>query len=268
MLRAALKLSALAGLAVSSPAQAKGIFDILAQTSEAAQPPDYVPYKHTVDVTVSGSKGDEVHEPLSAKLRIDPSQPPGERVTVLDRSSEARGEMEKALREMIEEIEDEDRSPAAQAQSFWCNAGGVVPSPDDFTLIEERPDLARLRPSPERMVSLFMQTGDRELDGKERSMAKKLSDRLEGEIVFDKPTGRMRSAAFNITRPMTVLLIAKIHDMKMEQGCSVAPNGHAYVSDFSMDVRVKALGQDITNVMELTVGDLEPITPAGTAQKG
>jgi hypothetical protein len=255
-------LSLAAVLGLSAPAYAENIFDILArkEATGAADIPQYVPYRHTVDVIVSGSKGDNIHAPLVAKLRIDPSRPAGERVTILEQSEDARGEMEKALREMIEEIEDADRTPAAQAQSFWCNAGGAVPTPEDFSVIEETDSLARLKPSPERMVSLFIQSGDRELDSKERSMAKKLSDRLEGEIVYDKPSGLIRSGAFNITRPMTVLLIAKIRQMEMVQKCSIAPNGHPYISSFSMDVGVTALGKKITNVMELTVGDLELIT--------
>lgn len=246
------------------PAQAEDIFDILARNDAVgrAAAPDFVPYRHTVDVVVSGSKGDDVHDPLIAKLRIDPSQPPGERVTVLEQTEDARGEMEKALREMIEEIEDEDRTPAAQAQSFWCNPAGATPNPEDFTVLEETDAMARLRPTAERMVSLFMQTGDRDLDRKERSMAKKLSDRLEGELVYHKPSGRIQEAAFHITRPMTVLLIAKIREMRMEQGCSIAPNGHPYVSRFSMDVQVTALGKNITNVMELSVSDLELIEAA------
>lgn len=262
-LKAISLISLVAVLGLSAPAQADDIFDILARKTATGevQPPAYVPYRHTVDVIVSGSKGDDVHEPLVAKLRIDPSQPAGERVSILEQSVDARGEMEKALREMIEEIEDEDRTPAAQAQSFWCNVGGSVPTADEFTVIEQTDTLARLQPMPERMVSLFMQTGDRELDRKERSMAKKLSDRLEGEIVFDKPSGHIRSGTFNITRPMTVLLVAKIRQMEMVQGCSLAPNGHPFVSSFSMDVGVTALGQKITNVMELTVGDLELIRP-------
>lgn len=257
-----LSLTALLGLA--APAQANDIFDILSlkAASGEAEPPAYVPYRHTVDVVVSGSKGDDVHAPLIAKLRIDPSLPAGERVTILAQTEDGRGEMEKALREMIDEIEDDDRTPAAQAQSFWCNPGGPVPTADDFTIIEQTDTMARLKPTPERMVSLFMQTGDRELDRKERSMAKKLSDRLEGELVYDKPSGKIRSGQFSITRPMTVLLIAKIRKMDMAQGCSLAPNGHPFVSRFSMDVGVTALGQKITNVMDLTVGELELITPS------
>lgn len=253
-----------ASLCLVTPVQAEDIFDILSRNDAIgrATPPDFVPYRHTVDVIVSGSKGDDIHEPLSAKLRIDPSLPAGERVSILERSGEARGEMEKALREMIEEIEDEDRTPTAQAQSFWCNPGGAVPTPDDFAIIEQTDRSARLQPTAERMVSLFMQTGDRELDRKERSMAKKLSDRLEGELVYAKPSGQIASARFSITRPMTVLMIAKIRKMEMEQGCSIAPNGHPYVSDFSMNVEVTALGKHITNVMELSVGDLELISPA------
>ncbi|MGB6230869.1 MAG: hypothetical protein WBF53_12190 [Litorimonas sp.] len=251
---------------LSSPAQAEDAFALFAaQSGPEARPPAHVPYRHTVEVTVSGSKGDTVHDPLTARLRIDPSRPAGERVTVLERGAEARGEMEKALREMIEEIEDPERTPAAQAQSFWCNAGGEPPTPADFAVVEDTDTHIALRPSAERMVSMFMQTGDRELDRKERSMAKKLSDRLEGHIVYGKPSGLIRSAHFNITRPMTVLMVAKIRQMKMDQTCSLAPNGHPYVSEFSMDVRVTALGSKISNVMELTVGDLEWIgdAPAG-----
>jgi hypothetical protein len=56
--------------------------------------------------------------------------------------------------------------------------------------------------------------------------------------------------------------------MKMEQRCSLAPNGHPYISSFSMDVGVTALGKQITNVMELTVGDLELIVNPQAPQTG
>lgn len=245
------------------PAVASEIFEITAENraSGATQTPASVPYIHTVDVRVSGRKGDKERRPLTAKLRIDPSQPEGSRVAIVERSEADSKDMEKALDDLIEQIEEND--PEDQADGFWCSArdSEAFPiTPENFTILSEEDGTTRLKPVPDRMVQLMMGEDDlRELDGRERGIAKKLVDRLEGELRLASQDGHMQGMQFEMTRPMTVMLIAKIKQMAMEVECERAPNGYPFVSRFSMYVEAGAFGQDMVNHMELRVGELTPV---------
>lgn len=250
-------------LLTALPAAASDIFDIAAQNraSGATQTPDTVPYIHTVDVIVSGRKGKKEQAPVTAKLRIDPSQAEGSRVTILSRSDADAEDMNTALEDLIEQIEENDQED--QADGFWCSArdsDAFAISPENFSILSEDNGTTRLKPNPDRMVQLMMGEDDiSELDGRERAIAKKLFDRLEGELRLNSEDGQMQGMSFEMTRPMTVMLIAKIKEMAMDVECERAPNGYPYVSRFFMHVEAGAFGQDMVNDMELRVGELTPI---------
>ncbi|MEM7728007.1 MAG: hypothetical protein AAF311_01900 [Pseudomonadota bacterium] len=256
-----LSASALALLA-AAPASAD-IFDIAAanRASGTTDTPTTVPYIHTVEATVSGRKGDTVKAPVTARLRIDPSRPEGERVTILSRSDSDAQEMDNALEDLIEQIEENDAED--QADGFWCSArdSDAFPiTPDNFTVIADEGGTTRLKPVPDRMVQLMMGEDDlSELGGRERAIAKKLIDRLDGELRLDSADGQMRGMSFEMTRPMSVMLIAKIKQMAVSVECDRAPNGYPFVSRFSMHVEAGAFGQDMVNDMELRVSELTPV---------
>lgn len=250
--------------------QASDIFEITAQNraSGATQTPSTVPYIHTVDVHVSGRKGDKVREPVTARLRIDPSQPEGSRVTLLSRSDADEEDMNNALEDLIEQIEDNDLED--QADGFWCSArdSEAFPiTPENFTVMSDADGTTRLQPTPDRMVQLMMGEDDlSELDGRERGIAKKLDDRLDGELRLDSADGHMQGMHFRMTRPMTVMLIAKIREMEMEVDCERAPNGYPFVSRFFMHVEAGAFGQNMVSDMELFVSELTPIGTKPTTE--
>lgn len=257
-----LACTALAAL-LSAPAFASDIFEIAAanRASGAMNAPKTVPYLHTVDVTVSGRKGDEVREPVTARLRIDPSQPQGSRVTILSRTNEDVKDMNKALEDVIEQIEENE--PEEQAEGFWCSArdSDEFPvTPENFTVLGEENGTTRLKPVPDRMVQLMMGEDDLDdLPGRERSIAKKMGDRLEGEIHLNSSNAQLQAMRFEITRPVTIMLIAKIKEMAMEVDCDPAPNGYPYVSRFFMHVEGGAFGFDMVSDVELHISDLTPI---------
>lgn len=258
-----LSCTAALSLLTTFPAFASDIFEITAQNraTGATHTPDSVPYIHTVDVRVSGSKGDKEREPVTAKLRIDPSQPEGSRVTILSMSQTDGKDIDNAIEELIEQIEENDLED--QTDGFWCSArdSDAFPiSPETFTIMAEREGVTHLKPVPERMVQLMMGEDDlSELDGRDRAIAKKMIDRLEGELRLDSSDGHMAGMSFEMTRPMKVMLIAKIQQMAMEVDCERAPNGYPFVSRFSMHVKAGAFGQNMVNDMELIVSDLTPI---------
>ncbi|MGB3455698.1 MAG: hypothetical protein WBG08_03555 [Litorimonas sp.] len=249
-------------LLMAAPASAD-IFEIAAanRASGATDTPATVPYIHTADVTVSGRKGDEVQDPVTARLRIDPSQPPGERVSVLSRSDADSEEMNTALADLIEQIEENDLED--QRDGFWCSArdrGDFAVTPANYAVIGESDGIVRLEPTPDRRVQLMMGEDDLdELDGQERGIAKRLADRLEGELHLDASDGQMRGMAFRMTRPLRVMLIAKVKAMDVAVECDRAPNGYPYVSRFSMHVTAGAFGRDMVNDMEIVVGELTPV---------
>lgn len=250
-----------AGLLVAMPASAADIFSI-AETNRAtgaSDTPATVPYVHTVDVDITETKGDKPAKRTVARLRIDPSQEPGSRVTVLER--ERSDGADKALDDLIEQIEQND--PEDQADGFWCSArdSAAFPvAPENYDLIEAGARTVRLRPKPDRMVQLMMGEDDlSELGGRERGIAKKLVDRLEGELHLSARDGLMEGMHFSLTRPMKVMMIAKIRQMDMGVACERAPNGYPFVSRFTMEVRAGAFGSEMHNLMELRVGELTPV---------
>ncbi len=253
-------LTALA-LLMAVPASAD-IFETAAtnRASGATDTPASVPYVHTATVTVSGREGDTVQAPVTARLRIDPSQPSGERVSVLSRSDSDAEEIDNAIADLIEQIEKNDLED--QRDGFWCSArdqGEFAVTPANYTVLGEADGIVRLEPTPDRRVQLMMGEDDLDdLDGQERGIAKRLADRLEGELHLDASDGQMRGMAFRMTEPLRVMLIAKVKEMDVAVECDRAPNGYPYVSRFSMHVTAGAFGRDMVNDMEIVVDDLTP----------
>ncbi|MEM9600833.1 MAG: hypothetical protein AAF926_07410, partial [Pseudomonadota bacterium] len=199
-----LLLCTVLAVAMVSTATASDIFEITAENrmSGATDTPDSVPYIHTVDVHVSGRKGDKEREPVTARLRIDPSQPEGSRVTILSRSDADEKDMNNALEDLIEQIEENDLED--QTDGFWCSARDSEAFPitsENFSITAEENGTTRLAPVPSRMVQLMMGEDDlSELGGRERGIAKKLDDRLEGELQLDSSDGHMQGMRFRMTR--------------------------------------------------------------------
>lgn len=249
-------------LGLSSPAFASDIFDILERNAADGEmsPPHFVPYRHTVDVRLVEAEGED-HEEIGARLRIDPSQPPGERVTVLSSTVPPDN---KGLAEFIEDIESEENSPAHQAENFWCHAarrkdGVERVTRADFTVLEETETMARLAPNEQAVAYLMTLAATGEASGSEKNMIRRLVKRLEADMTFDKPSGHLRQVRLNLIRPMRVMLVAKIKSMKMVQDCAMAPNGHPYAQSLYMHFGVSAFGEQAISDMYLNVSDLELI---------
>jgi len=245
---------------VSTPAQAEDIMSILERQQSQIDrplPPKYIPYSYTVSLDFTEIEGKKSSN-IKAVLRIDPSQPAGSRATIVTASDPEN----EGLEDFIKDIENPKVKPKSQAENFWC---GETESDDDvelsdFQVVSETETEATLRPNPGMMAEMMMQSDDEEgMSKRERKMAKKLAERIDGEFVLSKPDAKIKSFKMWMTRPMKVMTIAKIKEMNMTQNCVAAPNGFMRVSQMNMTTRGKALGSTFGQDMKIELSDLTPL---------
>ena len=209
----------------ATAAQAQDIRSILAQKADTTTriAPETIPYSYTLTVDVKERDGKDVSEG-QAVLRIDPTQPPGSRtqiVTASDLESEA-------LQNFLKEIEDEDNTMDKQASGFWCGSSDPKPrsafNPENFTVLAESDSEATLQPNAKNLATLLMDTSENG-DKDDRKMMKRLMKRIEGDVTLAKPSGELKGFNVRMTRPMTIMLVAKLKEMDVEQSCATPPIG-------------------------------------------
>ena len=247
-------------LLAASPAHAEDIMTILARQAEtpARLAPKTIDYIYTLTLDVKDRDGKDLSE-AQAVLRVDPSQPAGSRAQIIS-ASDAESE---ALQDFLKEIEDEDNTMTKQAEGFWCGDSeansDVEPdfNPEDFTVISEDASQAVLRPNLVKLAELLMQSDDN-ADKNGRKMMKKLMKRIEGEVTQAKPSGEMKGFSVRMTRPMTMMVVAKLKTMNVDQTCELAPNGHYRIATMKMNVEGKAMGSRFGQDIDMRISDLTP----------
>jgi hypothetical protein len=253
----ALALFALTSALVPS-AQAEDILSILQRQSETSLslPPETVPYSYTLTVDLTEIEGDDIRSG-NAVLRIDPSQPAGSRADILS----AEDPDSPALVDFLKEFESPKTDMAEMAEDFWCQSSSDADfDPSQFTVVSETETEAVLKPNAGTLTEMLMQSDDEDdMDKQERKMMKKLLDRIDGELILSKPDAQMKGFKVNMTRSMTLMIVAKIKSMEIEQDCAPAPNGHTYTSDFRFSIRGKALGTKFGQDMNMRISDLTPL---------
>lgn len=244
---------------IASTAHAEDIMSILASKAEtpARLAPETIAYSYTLTLDVKNRKGKDLTEG-QAVLRIDPTQAPGSRAQIIS-SSDADSE---ALQEFLEAIEDPDNTMAKQAEGFWCGSSEAQSqsdfAPEDFAIISEDETQAVLRPNLVKLAELLMQS-DANADKNGRKMMKKLMKRIDGDVTLSKPSGEMKGFTVRMTRPMTMMLVAKLKTMDVEQTCQLAPNGHYHIATMKMNVEGKAVGSRFGQNLDMKISELTPL---------
>jgi len=253
------------GLALSlpflaAPAQAEDILSILARNADspARLAPTTIDYTYTLTLDVQERDGKDLSEG-QAVLRVDPTQPPGSRAQILS-ASDANSE---ALQNFLKEVEDEDNTMAKQASGFWCGSSDADSRSDfdpvNFTVISENETQAILAPNPGKLAELMTRESDGNADKSDRKMMKKLMKRIEGEMTLSKPSGEIKGFSVRMTRPLTMMIVAKLKVMTVEQSCELAPNGHYRIGTMKLNVEGKAMGSRFGQVLDMRISDLTPI---------
>ena len=224
-----------------------------------AEPPAHVAYRYVIDVDALYGEGDKADTTATATIAVDATQPPGSRTTVLSRTDETK-KLRKIIDGVVEGIEDKDNTPERMSESFYCTLDAT-----GFDVKAEDAVHAVIRPDYDSMVAVMRK------DGTPKGMAKRLAERLDGEIVLAKPGLGITSSVFRMTRPMKVALVAKIHDMEISQACVPSPDGFMRSERFGMHSTVSMMGKDVRTRMDMRVRDLEAVplpVPGGTGAGG
>ena len=196
-------------------------------------------------------------ETLTAAIRVDPSQPPGERTDLLFMEGASDEEALDLIEEMRKEIEDEGNTPEKMAESFYCTL-----DPDVSHSIESETETeAILRPDPAALMQAMQGEDDDEMSKRDRKMMEKIAKRMVAEVRLDKPSGQLTSQSVRLTEPVTVMMIAKIKQMEFAQTCTQAPNGFMRSETFTMLTEAGALGESMESVIRFNLADLELIAP-------
>lgn len=256
MTRITLALLALSTTFVAAaPAQAEDILSILARTANTpSRPmPTTIPYSYTLSLDFTSIDGKDTEEG-QAVLRIDPSQPAGSRAQVVS-STDPESE---TLLDFLKDIENPENTMEKRVDSFWCGAMDKDPDFDqaDFEVVSETSTEAIIRPREGKLAELMMQTDGGPADKSERKMMKKMMERIDGQITLTKPDAEMKAFQVTMTRPLTMMVVAKLKVMDVEQSCALAPNGFYHMSQMKMNVEGKAMGSRFGQNMTLQVSDL------------
>lgn len=252
---------------LAAPAQAEDILSILERKAEMPDrfAPETIDYVYTLTLDIKSREGKDLSE-AQAVLRVDPTQPPGARAKIIS-ASDAESE---ALQDFLKEVEDPDNTMTKQADGFWCGesraasdtesdeAPGIADDPSLLTVLSETETEAVLRPDMPKLAQLLMQS-DENAEKNGRKMMKKLMKRIEGEVTLSKPSGDMKGFSVRMTRPMTMMIVAKLNVMNVDQVCELAPNGHYRIGTLKMNVEGKAVGSRFGQVLDMRITDLTPI---------
>jgi len=259
-----MKHLSLTGLILALPllpaaAQAEDILSIMARNAEM-QPrvaPETIDYSYTLTLDVKERDGKELHEG-QAVLRIDPTRPPGSRAQIISASDPEN----EALQNFLKEVEDEDNTLKKQAEGFWCGSNDAASNsdfdPENYIVVSENAAQAVLKPTPAALAELLLQS-DENAEDNGRKMMKKLVKRIDGNVTLSKPSGEMKGFSVKMTRPMTMMLVAKLKVMDVSQSCTLAPNGHYRIDRFKMNVEGKALGSRFGQELDMQISDLVPL---------
>jgi len=253
-----------APLTIAAPAQAQAqsndILSILARQTETPgrAEPTTIDYSYTMNLDIKSFEGDKSSE-VQAVLRVDPTQPGGSRAQVIS----ANDPENESFVEFLKEIEDPEKTMAEQADGFWCGVmdGDAEFNPDDFQVISETETEAIIKPKPGTLTKFLMQSDseDEEMGKQERKMAKKLLKRIDGQMTLSKPQAELRNFQVKMTEPMSMMLVAKLKVMDVEQDCALAPNGFYHMSTMNMNVEGKALGKKFGQKMDIRITELTPL---------
>jgi len=252
---ALLALSSAFGVCAS--AQAEDILSILARSADApARPtPTSIPYSYTLSLDYTAVDGKDIEEG-QAVLRIDPAQPAGSRARLVS----ATDPEAETLVDFLTDIEDPENTIEKRADTFWCGTlqDDTDFDPTDFDVVSETSTQAILRPREGMLAELMMQSDDN-ADKNGRKMKKKLMERIDGQITLTKPDANVTGFKVTMTRPLTMMIVAKLKSMEVEQNCTLAPNGHYHLSEMKMQVDGKAMGSRFGQDMTIRVTDLTPL---------
>jgi len=230
-------------------------FKSLIQEIDEMEMPDTIPYSFLMTVKMDNIKGKDEIETTIGQYRFTPSAEPGARVSIVGDGWE---DMPKEMRQELQKSNLET-SEAEFAEEFWCTGDQKthrILTSDEASVIREDAGEAVVALSPDAIADILTNPNE---DREERTMPKKIRKRMLAELTFSKPDLRLKQSRFWLSKPTTVKLIAKMHNMDFQETCALAPNGLPYVQENKTIIAGKAMGKSFGATVTLTVSDLQPV---------
>jgi len=170
---------------------------------------------------------------LAVTGKVDPSAAQGERITVYtpDRADWPEGFSDELAQ--MDEATDGD---------IWCK---------DFVEMVP-PDAKKTSETAETVTYSFNPVPDKEADGPERKLMKK----LEADITLAKEDGAVLSYSAVLPKPFKPAMVVKINTFSMAATCERAPDGRTYSKQFDFEIDGSAMMQDFSERTSRTITEL------------
>lgn len=206
----------------------QGAMPMLLQS--ALRPPSASAQLYAYDF-VSVNKG---KEPSTIRGRIDPSQPEGKRVTILE-----------AIGEKVDAKKIDKRMEKNADGDIWCDrmSGGAVGPVQELGARDGG-----------RVFSFIPRAKD-----DAETEEKKLYEQLTAEVLVDETTQTVRRFTARLREPWKPAVIARLDAMTMNAECALAPNGRAYMLKSITTVSGSALGSDFQSEFTQTISNLREV---------
>lgn len=224
-------LTLIPALALALPASAQFWPEPLRTAADA--PETRPAYAYDLMIEVAGQ---------TARARIDPSAPEGERLTVLSPPESERGEK---LNELVMNIANNLDGQIGCARMLDMVPGSVE-------LLSEDEEAATYGFTPQPLP---------EMDGQQR----KLMTRLEGQITVSKSQPDVLAYSMTLPKPYKPAIVAKIDTFQMEVSCAPGPEGRQISARRVMEISGSALGNPFGDREVYTISNAVRVDAPETA---
>lgn len=175
---------------------------------------------------------------FTAKGKIDPSQPEGQRIQVTDPDP---AEWSDDFRDGLKELDAETDG------DIWCTDFAEM-VPENAALADENDESA---------VYTFTPRPEADADKNEH----KLMKQLDASVTLDKSDGSVLAINMRLPKPFKPAMVAKINAFEMTATCARAPDGRTFVESFSFAIEGSALMQSFSETVSREITKL--LDPVG-----
>lgn len=178
-----------------------------------------------------------------AMLRVDPSRPEGERLTVI---SPPEKDWTDDFRKLV------DKMDADTDGDIWCQGFGEN-IPADAALVAETPTTATYTFRPQK--------------GAKPDDLDDVYKYLTGKVIVAKDDPAILSVEMVSERPFRPLPVAKIRTFKLNFDCSRAPDGRTHIARINVDINGSAMMKDFSESERQTITNLKLLPDSGMGTK-
>jgi hypothetical protein len=179
-----------------------------------------------------------------ARMKVNPSRPEGERLTVVSPSTDSWSE------DFAKRVEN---MKANTDGGIWCQefAENI---PVDAELVSETKTTATYTFTPQPGA---------EPDGRMEKVYKFLT----GTVVVDKHSPAILNFEMVASKPFKPAAVAKISQFEMKATCERAPDGRTHIASLDLDVSGSAMMQGFSQSDRQVISNLKAIPESGTGTK-